>query len=86
NQSKINLASYLLLTTDLSVSEIAERSFFNDYKYFFRLFKNYTSLTPLKYRNTFTKTFLNNPKIDPGFDVGKIVSLLEKGLDESTLY
>ncbi|MFD1125503.1 helix-turn-helix domain-containing protein [Lentilactobacillus raoultii] len=86
NQSKINLARYLLLTTDLSVRQIAEKCFFSDYKYFFRIFKSYTSLTPLKYRNTFTNTFLNNPAIDPGYDVGKIVSLLEKGLDESTIY
>lgn len=86
NQSKINLARYLLLTSDLSVAEIAQRCFFYDYKYFFRLFKKETSLTPLKYRNTFTNTFLNNPNVDPGYDVGKVVALLEKGIKKSTLY
>lgn len=86
NQLKIYHARYLLLTTNLSVEEVAKQSYFNDYKYFFRLFKQYTNLTPLKYRNAFTNTFLNNSHVDEGYDVGKIVSLLEKGLDGSTIY
>lgn len=86
NSLKIDQAKYLLLTTSASVQEISEMSYFNDYKYFFRIFKNSTNLTPAKYRNTFTRTFLNNPEIDPGYDVGKIVSLLEKGIDENKLF
>lgn len=86
NGLKIDQAKYLLLTTNDSVQEISEKSYFNDYKYFFRIFKKHTNLTPAKYRNTFTRTFLNNPKIDPGYDVGKIVSVLEKGIDEKKLF
>ncbi|KRM60697.1 transcriptional regulator, AraC family [Paucilactobacillus vaccinostercus DSM 20634] len=86
NKSRVDFARYFLLTTDWSISEIADKCAFNDYKYFFRIFKHYVNLTPLKYRNTFTNTFLNNPKVDFGFDVGKVVSLLEKGLDTSIIY
>ncbi|MBU9788826.1 helix-turn-helix domain-containing protein [Lentilactobacillus sp. TOM.63] len=86
NKLKIDQAKYLLLTTTLSVQEISEKSYFNDYKYFFRIFKKNTNLTPAKYRNTFTSTFLNNPDIDPGYDIGKIVSVLEKGIDEKKLF
>ncbi len=86
NSLKIDQAKYLLLTTNDSVQEISEKSYFNDYKYFFRIFKKNTNLTPAKYRNTFTRTFLNSPAIDPGYDIGKIVAVLEKGIDEKELF
>lgn len=86
NSLKIDQAKYLLLTTTLSVQEISEESYFNDYKYFFRIFKKNTNLTPAKYRNTFTRTFLNNPEVDPGYDIGKIVAVMEKGIDEKKLF
>lgn len=86
NGLKIDQAKYLLLTTNASVQEISEKSYFNDYKYFFRIFKKKTGLTPAKYRNAFTRTFLNSPEIDPGYDIGKIVSVLEKGIDENKLF
>ncbi|MGF2385246.1 helix-turn-helix transcriptional regulator [Lentilactobacillus otakiensis] len=86
NSLKIDQAKYLLLTTNDSVQKISEKSYFNDYKYFFRIFKKNTNLTPAKYRNTFTRTFLNSPEIDPGYDIGKIVAVLEKGIDEKELF
>lgn len=86
NGLKIDQAKYLLLTTNTSVQKIAEKSYFNDYKYFFRIFKKQTNLTPAKYRNASTRTFLNSPEIDPGYDIGKIVSVLEKGIDEKKLF
>lgn len=86
NKSRVNFARYFLLTTDWPVNEIADKCAFSDYKYFFRVFKRYVNLTPLKYRNTFSNTYLNNPKVDFGFDVGKVVSIIEKGLDTSIIY
>ena len=86
NKLKLDNAKYLLLTTTDSIQEVADKSYFNDYKYFFRIFKKEIGMTPATYRNTFTKTFLNNKDIDPGYDVGKIVSILEKGINESDLF
>ncbi|WP_283680262.1 AraC family transcriptional regulator [Lentilactobacillus sp. Marseille-Q4993] len=86
NTLKLDKAKYLLLTTNLSIQEITDQSYFSDYKYFFRLFKKKNGMTPREYRNTFTNTFLNNPDIDPGYDIGKIVSILERGVNRNELF
>lgn len=86
NKMRINYARYFLLTTDMSVYQIAEKCSFTDYKYFFRVFKKYTNTTPLHYRNAFTNAYLNNPNVDYGFDVGKAIHLLEKGLPTSIIF
>ncbi|WP_040536911.1 AraC family transcriptional regulator [Schleiferilactobacillus shenzhenensis] len=77
NKVRLDTARFLLLTTDLSIQEVAEHSYFNDYKYFFRLFRQTVHLTPAKYRNAFSRTFLNNPTIDPGFDIAEAVRRIE---------
>lgn len=65
NSIKIEQAQELLLTTDLSVKEIAyELSFYNE-KYFLKIFKKITSLTPTQFKNSYSKTYLNNIKVDP---------------------
>jgi AraC-like DNA-binding protein len=49
-QLKMKRAEHLLLTTDLSVKEIAHRFGMENESYFCRTFKEYTQYTPLTYR------------------------------------
>lgn len=53
---RINYAEKLLKETELSVSEIAETSGFNNLSYFMRLFKNAHNLTPSQYRSANAST------------------------------
>lgn len=59
---KINIAKRLLLESNLPLKIIADRSYFNDEKYFLRLFKKKTGITPTSYRKNFMKEFLVNRK------------------------
>jgi AraC-like DNA-binding protein len=65
NLIKIQQAEELLLTTSLSVKEVAYELGFNNEKYFLRVFKQITSITPTKFRNSYSKTYLNNVEVDP---------------------
>ncbi len=47
---RLEKATILLDTSDLSISEIAYKTGFSDSNYFIRQFKNFTGTTPLKYR------------------------------------
>jgi len=51
NQMRISKASMLLLTTDLSVSEISRQCGFRDSNYFSAVFKRNLSVTPLQFRH-----------------------------------
>ncbi|WP_199617348.1 response regulator transcription factor [Paenibacillus alkalitolerans] len=48
---RIEKAKELLAGTDLKIYEVAERSGFNDVKYFSKLFKKMSGLTPIEYRD-----------------------------------
>ena len=48
---RIEKACFLLNTTDQKVTDIVESVGFTDYRYFSKIFKNYTGLTPKKYAN-----------------------------------
>lgn len=50
--SRIYKAKYLLLTTDLKISEISDDCGYHDTKYFLRQFHNFTGMTPSQYRIT----------------------------------
>ena len=50
-RSRISFAKYLLLTTALSVSAIADKCGYEDDKYFLRQFRNITGSTPNAYRS-----------------------------------
>ena len=65
NQIKIEQAEQLLLTTDLSIKQIADQLSFQNEKYFFRVFKKVTQTTPSKFRNSYSRTYLNNINVDP---------------------
>lgn len=49
---KINKAKELLVSTDLTVTEIAEKTGFVDYNNFIQRFKKFTGKSPLKYRKS----------------------------------
>lgn len=49
NYYRIECASYQLLTTDLSITDIAYNCGFNDLSYFIKSFKKYKGITPSKY-------------------------------------
>lgn len=49
NYYRIERASYQLLTTNQSITEIAYASGFNDLSYFIKTFKKYKGVTPKKY-------------------------------------
>jgi AraC-like DNA-binding protein len=65
NESKVQQAQELLLTTDWSVKQIALELGFNNEKYFFRIFKRIVGITPMLFRNSYSKTYLNNIQVDP---------------------
>lgn len=50
NENKINLAKRLLGTTNKSIIEISYLCGFDDITYFYRVFKNYTNMTPSYFR------------------------------------
>lgn len=51
-QKKMESARILLLTTDMSISEISEYLGFENVSYFSKLFKKYQKSSPSQYRNT----------------------------------
>lgn len=53
NNVRINHASKLLLTTNSSIDEIAEKVGYNSSCYFYRTFKKYKNLSPAKYKKRF---------------------------------
>ncbi|MDR1108868.1 MAG: helix-turn-helix domain-containing protein [Spirochaetaceae bacterium] len=50
NRLRVEKAGYLLIETDLSLSEIAGSCGFEDQSWFSKIFKNYTGISPGKYR------------------------------------
>ncbi len=74
---KIEYAKLLLLSTHDAIQTVSERAFFNDAKYFARVFHASTTLSPSQYRRAYTHTFLNNNQVDPGVDLKNKVARLE---------
>lgn len=50
NHYRIECASFLLTTTEMSVAEVAQRCGYNDSSFFIKQFKRYKSTTPYQYR------------------------------------
>jgi len=57
NQYRIEHASFLLDTTDLSITEIATNCGFYDSSYFTKVFKKFKNTTPKQFRYTLAKGF-----------------------------
>lgn len=58
---RLSAAQKLLLSTDLPITQVAERSGFADYNYFIRVFHKNCGITPLAFR----KQYQNTEKILP---------------------
>lgn len=71
---KIELASLLLLRTELSIKEISYASYFTTPKMFMRRFKLETGLSPTEYRNKYSTILKNNSNIDPFIPVPSRIS------------
>lgn len=66
NIHRIQRAKKLLEETDLGVSEIARQMGYESITYFEKVFKNYMTISPLKYRKTLnTVTYTNFPDKTP---------------------
>lgn len=52
---RIEIAKRMLIATDASIQDISFSSGFNDIKYFYRVFKAQTKMTPREYRNKYNK-------------------------------
>lgn len=55
NKVRIENAKNLLVTDDMTIRELADYCGFSDEKYFFRVFKELTGMSPLTYKKTFYK-------------------------------
>lgn len=62
---KMNLAKNFLITTDQPIKGIARKLGYENIKYFMRLFKEKTGVTPTQYRNSYTKCYVNNNYVNP---------------------
>ena len=56
---RIDMAKKLLETTELSVTDVAQRSGFQTKSYYFTIFKKLVGLTPNEYRETARKAEIN---------------------------
>ena len=59
NNAKIQYAQYLLLTSELSITEIAEQCAFNNVYHFIRYFKSRTGISPGKWSKTKPSEYKN---------------------------
>lgn len=55
NEEKLKLAKYMLLTTEYSIAEIADRLQYNNVQNFIRFFKNHVEVTPAAFRREHVK-------------------------------
>ncbi|WP_318764903.1 helix-turn-helix domain-containing protein [Lactiplantibacillus carotarum] len=66
---KILRAQQLLVSTTLTISEVAQHSYFKDKRNFSRTFKTRIGITPEKYRLIFNRKYINSPTYDPDISV-----------------
>lgn len=59
---RINAARQLLVSTDLSVTEIAYRTGFYDHSYFTKQFTRHMKITPLAYRKKYARGLSDSPR------------------------
>lgn len=60
NRVRIKTAKRLLENRNVGIKEAAYSSGFQDEKYFMKVFKQQEGITPLAYRNAFTKAYVNH--------------------------
>lgn len=74
NHVKIEVATLLLIRTEIPIKQVADSSYFNDPKVFMRRFKSSTGLSPTEYRKSYNLIHLNNPHVDPQIPIPKRIA------------
>lgn len=74
NHVKIEVATLLLIRTQMPIKQIAFNSYFNDPKVFMRRFKSSVGLSPSEYRKSYNLIHLNNPHVDPQIPIPKRIA------------
>lgn len=59
NSVKMSYIKELMLTTDMSLAEVAYSTGFDDYKYFLKFFKYHEEITPTQFLKAYPKTHIN---------------------------
>nr|WP_263799021.1 helix-turn-helix domain-containing protein [Lentilactobacillus hilgardii] len=84
NKQRIDVASTLLVRTEMSVKEIAYSSYFTNPKMFMRRFKSETGLSPSEYRDLYSNIHLNNTHVDPFIPVpSRIADSINESVDSN---
>jgi len=60
NNVRLAMAKDLLLNSNLYIAQIAYKVGFSDEKYFIKLFQRKENVTPTQYRNSYSRTHINN--------------------------
>lgn len=80
---KLEVASLLLLRTDMPIKEIASKSFFSSPRVFMRRFKLVNGLSPSKYRQKFRNINKNTADVSPYIPIpADIANLINDGASE----
>ncbi|WP_243674241.1 AraC family transcriptional regulator [Lentilactobacillus kisonensis] len=74
NHVKIEVATLLLVRTEMPIKQVADNSYFNDPKVFMRRFKSSMGLSPSEYRKSYNLIHLNNPHVDPQIPIPKRIA------------
>ncbi len=74
NHVKIEVATLLLIRTEMPVKQVAFNAYFNDPKVFMRRFKSTIGLSPGEYRKSYNLIHLNNPHVDPQIPIPKRIA------------
>ncbi|GHP14235.1 transcriptional regulator [Lentilactobacillus fungorum] len=74
NHVKIEVATLLLVRTEMPIKQVADNSYFNDPKVFMRRFKSEMGLSPREYRKSYNLIHLNNPHVDPQIPIPKRIA------------
>lgn len=83
---KLEVASLLLLRTDLPIKNIAYESFFSNPRVFMRRFKIEKGMTPSKYRKQYRNINQNNADISPFIPIPtSIANLINDGATEEII-
>lgn len=80
---KLEVASLLLLRTDMPIKAVAAESFFTNPHIFMRRFKAVKGMSPSKYRQKFQNINKNNANISPFVPIpARIANLINDGANE----
>lgn len=84
NRQRIEVASTLLVRTEMSIKEISYNSYFTNPKMLMRRFKRETGLSPSEYRGLYSNIHLNNTHVDPFIPVpSRIVDTINESVDSN---